>query len=243
MGPSFHAWDEIGFHGVEISQQAHPRQGEEREIGGISPSHNVLGLARHPSGRIRCSEANGDEGHLLRANSSSPGHKEQDTGKIVAEDPFHPRQRETARSKKSASVAWGLPMWHFSPPRRIIISSFVSILIWVVNVSVQTPRSRKLSASFSKSWTLLSTLLASKSSCTVTTNALISWVLTPRNRFSNVVSNKFCSVRFRLFFDFSWHTRTYFLTDPRILYLLLPHFVYCYRQLRYHIVQEWPAMS
>ncbi len=99
---------------------------------------------------------------------------------------------------------------------RIIICCFVSILIWAVNVSVRTPRSRKLSTSSSKSWTLLSALLASQNSCSVTTNASICWILTSRNMSSNVVSNKFCSVRFRLFFYFLWRTGTYFFTDACI---------------------------
>ncbi len=52
------------------------------------------------------SEVNGNEGHVLRyANPSLPGHKQQETGKIVAEDPFHPRQCETAHSENCASVA------------------------------------------------------------------------------------------------------------------------------------------
>ncbi len=58
---------------------------------------------------------------------------------------------------------------HPTLSHQIIICSFVSILIWAVNVSVWTPRSRKLSTSSSKSWTLLSTLLVSQNSCTITT--------------------------------------------------------------------------
>ncbi len=101
---------------MEIGRQAHPRQGEEREIGGKSPSHDVFGLARRPSRRIRCSESNGNEGHVLRyANPSSPGHKEQETGKIVTEDPFHPQQHETTHGENCANVTCGLLMGHFSP--------------------------------------------------------------------------------------------------------------------------------